>query len=103
MDTAMKKRLEAAGFVETTVRELLGLTPEEHELVETRLALSRLLRRLRAEQRLTQKGAAERARSDQANVSKAEKGDPSISLDWLIRTAYSLGASRQEVGRALCG
>ena len=54
-------------------------------------------------QNLTQKAAAERVRSDQANISKAERGDPTISLDWLIRTAYLLGASRQEVGRALCG
>ena len=82
---------------------LFGLTPEENELVETRLALVSLLRRLRAEQNLTQKAAAERVRSDQANISKAERGDPTISLDWLIRTAYLLGASRQEVGRALCG
>jgi hypothetical protein len=50
MDAAIKARLESAGFRETTVQELFGLTPEEYELVETRL-----IRQLRQEQHVTQK------------------------------------------------
>ena len=42
-------RLEAAGFRETNVQELFGLTPEETELIETKIALSRLLRSEEAE------------------------------------------------------
>lgn len=42
MDAAMKSRLKAAGLCEVSVQELLGLTQEENELVETRLALARL-------------------------------------------------------------
>ncbi len=38
MDAAMKSRLESAGFHATTVQELFGLTPEENDLIETRLA-----------------------------------------------------------------
>jgi hypothetical protein len=101
MDKELRSRLEAAGFRETNVQDLLGLTPEEVELVETRLALSRLVKRLRAEKRLTQRAAAAMVRSDQSNLSKAEANDPEVSVDWLIRVAIALGASRQEIGRAL--
>lgn len=102
MDRQLKSRLEAAGFRETTVQELFELSSEDVELIETRLALSRLVRRLREEKRLTQRSAAERIGSDQANVSKAEANDPNVSVDWLIRAAIALGASRQEIGQALC-
>jgi predicted XRE-type DNA-binding protein len=90
MDTAIKARLEAAGFRETTVQELFGLTPEKNKLVETRLALTRLIQQLRQEQHLTQKAVAERLGSDQANVSKAEGNDAGISIDWMLRTAFVL-------------
>ena len=102
MDAATKVRLEAVGFRETTVQELFGLTPVENELIETRLALSRVIKQLRREQHLTQKALAERLSSDQGNVSKAETSDPTISIEWMLNAAFALGASRKQVGQALC-
>jgi DNA-binding transcriptional regulator YiaG len=101
MDTTTKAKLEAAGFRETTVQELFALTSEENELVETRLALARLIQQLRQEQHLTQKALADRLGSDQGNVSKAEGNDASISIDWMLRAAFMLGATRQQIGRTL--
>src|ERR1700722_6372351 len=103
MDEAVKARLEKAGFRETTVQELFGLTPEENEMVETRLALARLIKELRCENRLTQKNVVAMLRSDQGNVSKAEKSDPNISIEWLLKAAFKLGATRKQVGQALTG
>ncbi len=103
MDEATRARLEAAGFHETNVQELFGLTDEENELVETRLALASLIRDLRRERHLTQQRAAELVGSDQANMSKAEKNGGSVSLDWMIKAAFALGASRTQVGRAISG
>jgi hypothetical protein len=103
MDGVTRARIEAAGFRETTVEELLGLTAEEKELVETRLALSRLIRQLRHERGLTQKAVAARLGSNQANISRAEGNDPDISLEWLFRAAFALGASREQIGRAIGG
>ena len=103
MDAAMRARLEAAGFQETSVQELLGLTQEDNEIVETRLALSRLIKQLRQEHHITQKALAARLSSDQSNVSKAEANDSSISIEWMLRAAYALGADRKQVGQALCG
>lgn len=102
MDSAVKARLNAAGFRETSVEELLGLTDEEKELIETRLALSRLLKELRMKANLSQAALAKRLGSEQGNVSRAERGDETLSLDWMIRAAYALGADRRQIGQALC-
>jgi len=40
MDTSKREYLEQAGFRVGTVAEFLGLTPEENELVEIKVALT---------------------------------------------------------------
>jgi DNA-binding transcriptional regulator YiaG len=77
MDTITKDRLKAAGFVETNVAEVFGLSEAENELVETRVALSHLIKQLRAEQHVSQTVIAKRIGSDQARVARAERNDPS--------------------------
>ena len=44
MNTAMRKKLEAAGFRVGDAEDFLALTPEERELVTPRVALRRLAR-----------------------------------------------------------
>ena len=101
MDAKKRKRLEAAGFAVGSAADFLGLTAEEAALVEMRLALSRALRERRAEAGLTQAALARRIGSSQSRVAKMEAGDPSVSLDLLIRALLAVGASRREVGQAL--
>ena len=102
MNDAVKARLHSAGFEETTVEELLGLTAEEMEMIETRLALSRLIKELRLKEKISQTSLAKRLGSEQGNVSRAEQGDAALSLDWMIRAAYALGADRRQIAEALC-
>jgi DNA-binding XRE family transcriptional regulator len=102
MDIETRVCLEAAGFVETNIEELFGLTPEENELVETRVALSRLIKQLRLEAHVSQATVAKRIGSDQARIARAEKNDPSISIELMLRTAFALGAKRQQIAQALC-
>src|SRR4051794_9292041 len=73
MDKAKKERLEAAGFKVGTVADFLGLTPEEEELIETRLALSRLLREFRNRHQMQQKDVAQKAKTSQSRIAKAER------------------------------
>lgn len=101
MDAKRRKHLEAAGFAVGTAAEFLDLGPEEAALIEMRLALSRALRDRRAEVGLTQAALARRVGSSQSRVAKMEAGDPSVSLDLLIRALLAAGASRREVGQAL--
>ena len=101
MDAKRRKKLEQAGFTIGSAAEFLQLTPEEVALVEMRLALSRTLRERRAEAGLTQAQVARRTGSSQSRVAKMEAGDPSVSLDLLIRALLSIGASRRDVGQSL--
>lgn len=101
MKTDKKRRLEAAGWRIGDAKDFLGLTPEEAEFVEIKLALSRRLRRLREEQNWTQAEFARRVGSSQSRVAKMEAGDPTVSIDLLVRSLLAAGANRKELGRIL--
>lgn len=101
MDAKRRKQLERAGFAVGSAADLLDLSPEEEALIEMRLALSRALRERRAEAGLTQAALARLTGSSQSRVAKMEAGDPSVSLDLLIRALLAVGASRRDVGLAL--
>ena len=101
MDAAKRARLEAAGFKVGTVQEFLGLTPEESVLIEVRLALSAALKRRRQAADLTQTTLARQLQSSQSRVAKMEAGDPSVSLDLLLRALLAAGATREEVGQVI--
>lgn len=101
MDAKKRKRLEAAGFRVGSATEFLELAPEESALLAMRVALSRALRERREAAGLTQAALARRVGSSQSRVAKMEAGDPSVSLDLLIRALLAVGASRRDVGQAL--
>jgi len=101
MEAKKRKRLEAAGFAVGGAEDFLGLDAAEAALVEMRLALSRAVRARRTAAHLTQAALARRIGSSQSRVAKLEAGDPSVSLDLLIRALLTVGASRREVGQAL--
>jgi transcriptional regulator with XRE-family HTH domain len=101
MNSEKRARLEAAGFTVGTVAEFLELTPDESDYIETRLALRFFLRGVRERAGLTQAEAAKRVGTSQSRFSKMEGGDPSVTLDLLIRSALKLGARFAEIGKAI--
>jgi predicted XRE-type DNA-binding protein len=96
-----RRRLEARGWKFGTTEEFLRLSPEEAAYIELKLRLAMGLREWRRRRRLTQAGLAKRLQSSQSRVAKMEAGDPSVSLDLLIRSLLVLGASRRELSRIL--
>jgi DNA-binding XRE family transcriptional regulator len=101
MRKAKKARLENKGWKVGTVKEFLGLSDEEAAYVEIRLRLAAALRKRRRRERLSQTGLASRIGSSQSRIAKMEAGDPSVSLDLLIRTLLALGASSRDLARAI--
>jgi len=101
MKTARRKRLEGAGWRVGAVREFLGLDETEHELVEMRGALASGPRTRRERARLTQNRLSQAPEVESITVAKMEAGDPTVSLDLLIRAHLALGAKRAEIGRSL--
>jgi DNA-binding transcriptional regulator YiaG len=88
------------GWVEGSVREFLELSDADMEYIETRRALSRKLKAVRKNLKLTQVEVAARLKTSQSRVAKMEKADPSVSADLLLQSLFSLGVKRRELGFA---
>jgi ribosome-binding protein aMBF1 (putative translation factor) len=88
-----RERLEAKGWRFGTAQEFLGLSAEESAYVELR----------RQKRNLSQTELARMVYSSQSRVAKMEGGDPSVSLDLLIRSLLALGASARDLARAISG
>jgi transcriptional regulator with XRE-family HTH domain len=98
-----RRRLEAKGWKVGRAAEFLALTPSEAEFVELKVALSRWLRVVRRDQSLTQQALARLLQSSQSRVAKMEAGDPSVTLDLLVRSLVVLGATAEDIAKAITG
>jgi len=96
-----RRRLERKGWKVGTAREFLGLTAEEAAYVELKVRLAVGMREWRRRRNLTQAELAKRLQSSQSRIAKMEAGDPSVSLDLLIRSLLTLGASRSELSKIM--
>ena len=96
-----KTRLERAGWKVGSVREFLGLSKAEEALVELKLTLSRGLRERRARRNMTQAQLARLLKSSQSRVAKMEAGDPSVSIDLLIRSLLAMGATQKDLAQVI--
>jgi hypothetical protein len=100
MQTEKRRRLEAAGWKAITVKEFLNLSEADVRYIEMKLALSRQLRVVRERRRLTQTKAAALLKTSQSRLARMEAGDPSVSLDLLVRGLFALGASTRDLLKA---
>ena len=96
-----KRRLEAKGWKVGGIKDLLGLSDDEVAYIELKLKLGRSVKVKRRERRLTQTALARKIRSSQSRVAKMEAGDPTVSLDLLIRSLLALGASNRELAKII--
>ena len=101
MRAAKQKRLEAAGWRVGEVKDFLELDEVEAQFVEIKVALARLLRATRARRRLTQFELAQRIGSSQSRVAKIEAGDPTVSVDLLVRSLLAAGAKPEDLAKAV--
>ena len=103
MRQSKRKALEAKGWRIGSAKDFLGLADEELALIELKIALGNALKQRRQKKRLTQKAAAKAISSSQSRVAKMEAGDPSVSMDLLVKSMITLGASKKDVARAISG
>jgi hypothetical protein len=96
-----RRRLERKGWKVGSVAEFLRLSPEEAAYIEIKLKLADGLRKHRLRRRLTQVEMARMVKSSQSRVAKMEAGDPSVTVDLLIRSLLALGASDRELSRII--
>jgi DNA-binding XRE family transcriptional regulator len=94
------KHLRAAGWKVGGAKDFLGLDEQEAALVEVKLSLVDAVKKSRQKRRLSQTDLAQRIGSSQSRVAKIEAGDPSVSLDLIVRALIATGATQQEIRKA---
>jgi len=100
MDKKKEKELKSKGYKIASTGEFLGLSKEESEYIELKLALSQALAEKRKQRKLTQIQLAEMLKSSQSRIAKMENGDPSVSLDLLIKSLLAMGATKKSIAKA---
>lgn len=101
MDKRKKERLAEKGWKTGSVAEFLDLSAEESAYIEMKLALSEKLRERRRRKKLTQAELAKAIESSQSRVAKMEAGDPTVTIDLLVKSLLALGVSKKELGRTI--
>jgi hypothetical protein len=98
-----KQRLEAKGWKVGTAAAFLELRPHEAAYIDLRLRLADGLKRRRLLRGVTQVALARAVRSSQSRIAKMEAGDPTVSIDLLVRTLLALGASNRDLAAIIAG
>ncbi len=96
-----RRRLKARGWKVGSAKDFLGLSDQEAAFIELKLRLASSLRGLRQRRGLTQIDLARVLRSSQSRIAKMETGDPSVSLDLLVRSLLALGTSARQLSRMI--
>ena len=100
MEDKKKKRLEAKGYKIGSTSDFLGLSREEEEYIELKLVLGETLAQQRKQKNLTQIELAKLLKSSQSRVAKMESGDPTVSLDLLVKSLLVMGATKESIAKA---
>jgi len=101
MKVTKRKKLESKGWKVGSAEGFLELSPEELAYIEMKHALSNSLKERRAKEKLSQVEVAKIFKTSQSRVAKMEAGDPSVSIDLLVKSLLALGASPKELAKAI--
>ena len=101
MEKNKKRQLEAKGYRIGDAKDFLGLSPEESAYIDMKMALSQALIQKRKQQRLTQLELARKLNSSQSRVAKMEKGDPTVSVDLLVKALLAMGATKKSIAKTI--
>lgn len=97
MRQSKRKKIENRGWKVGSTKDFLGLSNEESVYIELRLKLADGLKARRHSQGVTQTQLAQALKSSQSRVAKMESGDPTVSLDLLVKSLLSMGTSTREL------
>jgi DNA-binding XRE family transcriptional regulator len=101
MDRTKKEKLEAKGWKFGDAADLFGLSPEEARYIDLKLSLRDSLKAERLKQNVTQVELAKMIGSSQSRVAKMEAGDPSVSVDLLLKALLSLGVTKKQLSKII--
>ena len=98
-----RAKLVAKGWSVGDATDFLGLSPEEEAYIELRLKLADGLKARRQAKDMSQVGLAQAMKSSQSRVAKMEAGDPSVSIDLLVKSLLTLGITHRQLAAIISG
>ncbi|MFH1010102.1 MAG: helix-turn-helix domain-containing protein [bacterium] len=101
MQKNKREKLEQKGWRVGNAEDFLDLTAEEIAFVEMKLSLCKSLKERRKKSAITQIELAKLLKSSQSRVAKMEAGDPTVSLDLLIRSLLAMGATPEDLAKVI--
>jgi ribosome-binding protein aMBF1 (putative translation factor) len=101
MKKAKQKKLESKGWKVGSASDFLNLTPEEVAYIDLKFSLSESLKLCRQGKKMSQLELAKMIQSSQSRIAKMEAGDPSVSMDLLIKSLLALGVSRKDLAKTI--
>lgn len=101
MKVAKRKKLESKGWKIGSAEEFLGLSQEEAAYIALKLSLGSSLKKRRFKEKLSQVELAKLVKTSQSRIAKMEAGDPSVSIDLLIKSLLALGASPKDLAKVI--
>lgn len=90
-------RLKAGGWEVGNTEDFLQLSEEEARFVALKLSLVSAVKKSRIKRKLSQVELAQRMKSSQSRIAKIEAGDPSVSLDLMVRALIASGATTRDI------
>ncbi len=101
MKTSKRNKLEKAGWAVGSASDFLELNEAEKTIVDIKLTLAGKLRAMRRQKKVTQQELAQEIGSSQSRVAKMEIADKSVSMELIVRSLVSLGATRRQIGKMI--
>ena len=101
MKEAKRKILESKGYVVTDSAEWLGLSREEAQIVNMRVALAQELEKVRKAKGITQAELARRVGTKQSGVARMLNNPDSSTMDNLIKGLIALGEPISRIAACL--
>jgi len=101
MNEEKVKRIKTEGWEVGDID--LFLSPEEVAMVDIKFNLAKALYERRKKMRMSRSTFAKRTGSTQFRIALAEKAHESISLDYIVQSLLSVGATRKDIAVAVAG
>ena len=91
MDSAKRRKLEAAGWKLGDAADFLEMDEVERQVLDARVKLALAVRRQREARHLSQKALGLKLGTSQPRVAKIERAASDVSLDQLMRAFAAVG------------
>ena len=101
MQKKKKHKLEKAGWKIGDAQEFLDLSDAEIAIINLRVLLAKELKKHRLQGKVSQERFAQAIGSSQSRVAKMEAGDPSVTIDLLMRSMLKVGFTPRHIGKVI--